>query len=124
MKSNKFWMILFGALLVVSGVATFLMIDMPQAVYAQIFIDGALVETINLSAVSETKDIVSHGEGRYVRIVAEPGRIAIVETNCYLQLCKRQGWRNSGVIPIVCLPNRVAIRFTSANLPDIDGVVG
>jgi len=127
MKSNKFWIILFGALILVSGLAVFLMSVpiVPYVSYAQIFKDGNLIETINLSALSETIEITLDSELRHNVIQAENGRIRISEANCFFKLCVRQGWRNTGIMPIVCLPNRVSVRLIgSASWDmDIDGVV-
>ena len=124
MKSNKFWIILFGVLIALSAVAIFF-ISTPQATYAQIFRDGVLVETIDLSALNETIDITL-GKGIYdiITIQAENGRIRISEADCFLSLCVRQGWRDTGIMPIICLPNRVTVRLISGAQMDIDGVVG
>ena len=122
MKSNKFWLILFGIIILGSIVAVFLM-TMPQAAYAQIFKDGELVETINLSAMAGPIEITLESESRTNVIKGLMGKITIAEANCLFQLCTRQGWRNSGVIPIVCLPNRVTVRLISGATTDIDGVV-
>jgi hypothetical protein len=99
---------------------------MPYASYAQIFKDGELVETINLSALSETIEITLESGDSYNVIQAETGRVRISEANCFHGLCVRQGWRYSGVIPIVCLPNRVSVRLIGGIDWDenIDGVVG
>ena len=128
MRSNKFWMILFGAVLIISIVAVLFM-SIPgthQESYAQIFKDGELVETIDLSALSETIEIILSSEHRYNIVQAEPGRVRILDASCSFRLCVRQGWLESGVIPIVCLPNRMSVRLVSAAGQDldIDGVVG
>jgi len=123
MKSNKFWLTLFGVLIVASAIAIFFM-SMPQMTYAQIFRDGELIETINLSTLTEAIDIALESEGRRNVIQAENGKIRISEANCFFELCTRKGWRNTGVMPIVCLPNRVSVRLTGGAQTDIDGVVG
>jgi len=128
LKSNKFWIILFSLILLVSVLVLLLMTlpIIPYVSYAQIFKDGELIETINLSALPETIEITLESGDRYNVIQAETGRIRISEANCFSGLCARQGWRYGGVIPIVCLPNRVSVRLIGSVSWDngIDGVVG
>ena len=124
MKSNKFWIILFGVLIALSALAIFFM-RAPEATHAQVFRNGVLIETIDLSALNETIDITL-GKGSYniIIIQAESGRIRISEADCFLGLCMRQGWRDTGIMPIICLPNRVTVRLIGGVQADVDGVVG
>jgi len=136
MKSNKFWIIIFGGLILISAVITMLLWNVPTS-YAKIYHDGKLIESVNLTAITEPFTIIiEHGDGSSVlsqenrppvinMIEAEYGRIRMLEANCPDGLCVRQGWMSSGLIPIVCLPNKVIIVLESAeNAHDIDAIVG
>jgi len=151
MKSNIFWVILFGGLVLVSAVIAVVLWNAPAS-YAKIYQNGKLTETVNLTAITEpftimidTKQEKTQGDGvisssaevksspvfiypeqgRVNMIEAEYGRIRMLGANCPDGLCVRQGWINSGLMPIVCLPNRVIIALESAdNAHKIDAVVG
>jgi len=136
MKSNKFWIILLGGLVLISAVITMLLWNIPTS-YAKIYHDGKLIESVNLAAITEPFTIIiEHGDGSSVleqmnrprvlnMIEAESGRIRMIEASCPDGLCVRQGWMSSGLIPIVCLPNKVIIVLESAeNAHDIDAIVG
>jgi len=49
------------------------------------------------------------------------GKIGVTEANCPDHYCMHRGFCNSGA-QIVCLPNKLVIRFVGA--PEIDMVVG
>jgi len=130
MKSNRFWVIVLGGLLVLSVVSAFLLARVPAG-YASIYKDGELIDTVNLLSVSQPLTIVVEGTAdlsgaEAVNIIeAEYGRIRMLEANCPDGSCVRLGWASGGVIPIVCLPNRVIITLSGSNNEhDIDAVVG
>jgi len=122
LKSNKFWVIVLGGLLVLSVVSAFLLARVPAG-YAHIYKDGELIDTVNLFLVSEPYTILIEGTGNIIE--ADRGRIRMLEANCPDESCVRLGWVSGGVVPIVCLPNRVIITLSGNNNEhDIDAVVG
>jgi len=145
MKSNKFWIILLSGLVLISAVITMLLWNVPTS-YAKIYHDGKLIESVNLAVITEPFIIIiEHGDGSSVlsqgdgspvieqmnrprvlnMIEAESGRVRMIEASCPDGLCVRQGWISGGIIPIVCLPNRVIIILESAeNVHDVDAIVG
>ena len=54
-------------------------------------------------------------------ITVKGGKIAVTEASCPDHYCMHRGFCDSG-LQIVCLPNKLEIRFTGKQ--DIDGVVG
>lgn len=85
---------------------------------ARITRDGALLEEIDLTRVEEPYTlVVEDGQGRNT-LQVERGRIRVLEADCPDQVCVRQGWISDQTVPIVCLPHRLVIQFTSAGEPD------
>ena len=143
LKSNKFWILILGGIVAVSAFVTTLLWNVP-ADYAKIYHDNRLTETVNLFAVTEpifisieTQETFHSSQGEMknsrppvfdgvINIIAiEHGRVRMFMADCPDGLCVRQGWIDSGMIPIVCLPNRVVIILESAeNEQNIDAVVG
>ncbi len=63
-----------------------------------------------LGTFSLTKDkIINIDKGIVVEI--KNGKVRMKESTCKNKYCIKQGWSNS--VPIVCLPNKVLIKFNS-----------
>jgi hypothetical protein len=123
LKTNKFWIILLCAMLIVSA-AVALALRRAPANFACIYQDGALLEKVDLSAVTEPYTITIECEGGANVIAVENGRICVSGATCSDGSCVRQGWLSGGVTPIVCLPHRLVIELENAKTPDLDAVVG
>ena len=79
-------------------------------------------ETMEMVELSQDRTIVIEGQYRNV-IEIKDGAIAVAESDCPGQDCVHSGSiRNQGRI-LVCLPNGLEIRITSAE-EDVDFVVG
>ena len=103
MKSKYLALILAAAALI----ALILLLWQPgQAAKAEIWKDGALVQTVDLRTLTGPVEIPV-GEGNVVLV--EPGRVRMLEANCPDQLCVHMGWTDSAAKPIVCLPNGVTV---------------
>jgi len=122
MKSNKFWIAVLSLVLLISATAAILLMQTPANI-ANVYSDGTLVETIDLSAISETYSFTIGAEN-FNTVEAEPGRIRISDASCPDGSCIRQGWISGGTIPIVCLPHRLVIALENREGPDVDAVVG
>jgi len=92
---------------------------------AKIYLDGQLIESINLSIIREPYIIETQlGEG-VNSIEVEQGRIRMATANCFDGSCLRQGWNSGNRTPIVCLPNRLVITVESGiDTNAIDAIVG
>lgn len=92
---------------------------------AEIKVGAAVVERIDLSAVTEpyTKTVYT-GNDDYNVIEVREGMIRVVEANCPEQVDVRQGWISSPYESIVCLPHRLVITILPAEPQrrDVDGV--
>lgn len=123
MKSTKFWVILLGAVLAVSLAASLLVFRGRGGACACIYQNGQLMRTVDLSQVSEPFTFTVEGPAGTNTVQVEPGRIRVSAADCPDQVCVHQGWISTGVVPIVCLPNRLVIQIEDSP-PDsnLDGV--
>ena len=92
---------------------------------AYIYQDGALLETIDLAAVTESYTFrVDTAEGGFNEIAVAPGSIRMTEADCPDRLCVNMGDAASTMLPIVCLPNGLVIEIKkSASAGEADTAV-
>jgi len=116
---TKFWLIIFGVVLVVCAVASFFLFrPKEQVTYAEIYSDNQLVKTVDLRE-SQTFTIESELGSNVITITT--GKLSVLTASCPDKLCVHQGFCKNGA-DIVCLPNRLVIRFVDK--AGIDGAVG
>ena len=116
---TKFWIVLIAAVLVICvGLSLWLLWPGEDAAYAEVWSDGKLLYTLALSVDQEVT--VQTDRGTNV-ITVKDGKIAVTEADCPDHYCMDRGFCAGGS-QIVCLPNRLVIRFVSQQ--EMDGVVG
>ena len=120
LKTRTWILILAGVFLLLAGIALWQHSGTKKAARAEIWVDGELRESVDLTV--ERTFLVESGRG-WNRVAVKDGKISVLEASCPDGDCVRCGAKNSGA-PIVCLPNRLSIRFTEADDGDgVDGVV-
>lgn len=94
--------------------------DDGRALYADLYQNGELLQTIRLDTVTgEYTFEVSGEDGATNTVCVRPDSIAIVSASCPDQICVHQGFISSSLLPITCLPNRLVIRVRKeASVPD------
>ncbi len=116
---TKTWLLLLGLLLVLSaGLSIPMLMPGEAAAYAEIYSDGQLLHTVDLSV--DRTITVSNGKGHNV-VTVRDGKIGVTEANCPDHYCMDRGLCSSGA-QIVCLPNRLVISFLGD--VSVDSVVG
>ncbi len=113
------WAILFICLILVLLLLSFFWILYPsdaaskgQAVVAQIYQNGTLLETIDLSRVTAPYELTVTGENSRQNIISvRPGSIGMLHADCPDKLCVKQGFYSTPSLPITCLPNKVVIEL-------------
>lgn len=120
MLKTKTWIILFAAVLLICTAATAVLWQQnPQTTVVEILRDGELLETIDLSQVTEPyRFVVEDPSGGSNTVLVEPGRICILEADCPDQVCVHRGWLTDSAAPIVCLPHHLVIRAAAPAGPD------
>ena len=119
MKTRS-WTILLGILFVLSLIGSFLVLrPRPEAAQAQISSGGKVVKTVN---VHENQQFTITSETGGINVITvEDGKIAVTEATCPDHYCMARGFCAAGP-GIVCLPNRLVIRFVEET--DVDAAVG
>ena len=118
MKS-KYWIALLSCVLVLCiAVSLFLLLPGEESQWAEIWSDGKLIKTVHL-LVDDTFTVESAYGANIVTV--KDGKIAVMEATCPDHYCMQRGFCSSGA-QIVCLPNRLVIKF--AGEQTIDGASG
>ena len=117
---TKYWIALLAGVLAVSlGLSFLVLLPRGEAVSAEIYSGGELIRTVSLSADQEFT--VETPQGGRNTVTVKDGKIAVTDADCPDHYCMDRGFRNSGP-GIVCLPNRLVIRFVEET--GVDAAVG
>lgn len=120
---TRHWIMLFiitAAICIISAAALYF--SGTEASVAEIYRDGELIKTVNLSEIKDTREIVVRSADNKNEniILAEHGRISIKSATCPDKLCVKQGWITNSAAPIVCLPNHVIVKIKAGKNNVID----
>ena len=92
-----------------------------QALYADLYQNGELLQTIRLDTVTaEYTFEVSGNAGATNTVCVRPGSIAIVSASCPDQICVHHSWISRNKETIVCLPDKVVITIENGEDSGID----
>lgn len=117
---TKTWILLFAVILLIcGGLSLFLLMPKEAATHAEIASQGSVIKTVDLRIDQEFEVTTPSGGCNVVTV--KDGKIAVTEASCPDHYCMQRGYCNSGT-QIVCLPNRLVIRFLGEQT--IDAVVG
>ena len=83
---------------------------------------GALIQTIRLTGLTETKTVAIDGD-YHLEIQVDSGGVCVVHSDCPGQDCVHTGAISRAGQSIVCLPAQVVISLESAS-SDVDAVLG
>ena len=112
---TKYWILGFVVLAVVCVLASLPLLTGEDAAQAEIYSDGKLVKTVALSVDQEFTV-----EGKNT-VTVRDGKIAVTDADCPDHYCMDRGFCSGGV-QIVCLPNKLVIKFVGSTA--VDGVAG
>ena len=114
------WAGILVVLLIVCGVfGVIFMAPGEQALWAEIVSDGEVVKTVDLRVDQEFT--VETKNGGYNVVTVKDGKIAVTEASCPDHYCRDRGFCSGGV-DIVCLPNKMVIRFLGEQ--EVDAALG
>lgn len=88
---------------------------------ALIYKNGKITNRIELFNITDDYEIIITGDsGESNTILVRNGEIGITSASCPDHVCINTGFIGNGIVPIVCLPNKLEIRVQE-NVPnDID----
>lgn len=112
---NRIWIIVFSvAALICFGVWLFISnVSSPTSVVG-IYKDGSIIDKIDLNSVTNEYEITLSGEYGDNIILVSNGHIKMKSADCPDELCVEHGELKNSYSPIVCLPNKVVIKFENS----------
>ena len=117
---TRTWILIFAVILVVSLAASFYLLSPGDAsTQAEITRQGKVIKTVDLRI--DQSFTIENDHGGFNVITVLGGKIAVTEASCPDHYCMMRGFCDSGT-EIVCLPNKISIRFTGEQ--EIDAIVG
>ena len=117
---TRTWILIFAVILVVClGASFYLLTPGDASTQAEITRQGKVIKTVDLR-INQTFTVESENGG-YNVITVQDGKIAVTEATCPDHYCMMRGFCDSGT-EIVCLPNKISIRFVGQQ--EIDAIVG
>ena len=102
--------------IVCAGAFIALKLFAPEGSVARISVDGELLQTVDLSRVTEAYDMDIDTAYGHNTVHVEPGAISITEADCPDHVCVRRGAISGGGIPIICMPHRLIIEIEGGGL--------
>ena len=111
---TKYWIFLLAGLLVVCLALSLPLLSGESSRFAEISSDGKPIKTVDLLA---DQQFTVESAGGYNVVTVKDGKIAVTEASCPDHYCMDRGYCNGGA-QIVCLPNRLIIRFTGGQTVD------
>ena len=115
---TKTWIILIAILLVLSIGAALLLYNNKEAAAVQVWSEGKLLYTLPLDL--DTTVTVQTKAGTNT-VTVKDGKVAVTDADCPDQYCMKRGFCSGGA-QIVCLPNRLVIRFVGQQ--EVDAAAG
>ena len=121
---NRTWALLFAGL-IAALLLVWKLLPGGSGSEVEIIQDGTLVQTIQLphTGAPETIEISGPAGGNTIEL-SEDG-VRVVSAACPDQVCVEHGYLREDTGPIVCLPNRLVIRFAGEmKQTGVDAVAG
>lgn len=121
LKLNKYDIIITIIILIVSIISLIFVLNKnsDDDKIAKVFFHDKLIHTFDLSKL-ELQKFETNATNGLVKIEAKDGKVRVVSETSRRNLCSIQGWSNSTINPIVCLPNNLYIKIESKESDDVD----
>ena len=117
---TRYWVALLAAIMLVcAGFSIPLLIPDEDAAWAEIISDGQVMQVVDLNTDREIH--ITTDDGGKNTVTVRDGTIGVTAANCPDHYCMDRGMCSSGV-QIVCLPNKLIIRFLGEQT--VDSVAG
>ena len=110
-KAPILLLILVGAVFLGSLVLVLLGLRKPEQRRVEIVQNGQILRTIDLTHAKNEDIRIEAPDGSYNIVRIRDGEIWVEEAGCPDQTCVKMGKLRTESLPIVCLPNKLVIRF-------------
>ena len=115
-KGLKTAYVVFAVIAVFSLAGTLMIFGSPVSQTVEIISGGEVLYTFDLSHTSD-REIRIDCPDSYNTVEITDGKIHVSEAGCPDKTCVHMGFLQGGA-PIVCLPNRLVIRYVQGGGPD------
>lgn len=117
MKSNRFWLLLIGATVLLSlGAMLIIALLQEEGDRVLIYQDGELIHTLPLDQDQSLR--IEGAHGLYNMVTIKDGEVLVSEASCPDQVCVRHGPTHDTADPIVCLPNKLVVQVIRGDEAD------
>lgn len=89
---------------------------------ARVYLHNKHVYTFNLNNNDQSFYEIEATNGLVI-IESKDGKIRVIEENSNNNVCSNQGWTNSTLTPIICLPNDLFIVIETGEEKEVDVIV-
>ena len=110
MKNKKIWIAAALAVILISGAVSAFMLFRKHGKTVEIISDGKTIYTLDLS-LEDDREITVEYKNRINVITIKDGDIWMSEAECPDHTCIKTGHLSQSGVPIVCLPNKLMIRY-------------
>ncbi len=117
MKNGRLIAVFAAIIVVCAAVTVILFTHRSDSCRAGVYLDGRLVEVIDLSRTRDGCTLEVEGPIGVTVLTVENGEIFVSRADCPDQICVNHGPLGSGP-PIVCLPNRLTVRWLEDEVAD------
>ena len=90
---------------------------LPAGNTADVYIDGKLVQTIDMTVDDAYEFSTDRGSNT---VVVESGKIRVSDADCPDKVCVNMGWKSRRGETITCLPHKLVIEIQGGGERDID----
>ncbi len=119
---NRSWILVF--VLFAALCAAFVLFCPRSGEEVGVFQNGELLYTVEIASVKESYELSVRYEAGESVIHVGPDGIWVVSADCPNGDCVRHGPLKKNGLPIVCLPERIVIRYLRGNEGEVDAVSG
>lgn len=114
MKSKKIWIAVCIVIFLVGIIGSLWLIFRPHGQTVQIIQDGTVLYTIDLEKAENQIIEVEYQDSKNV-IRIKDHQICVIDAECPDYTCVKMGELKSSAAPIVCLPNKLVVKFAETD---------
>lgn len=120
MKKTTILLVIALLIFINSLIFCWLVLRPAGATEVEIVQDGTVLYRFDLAEIQNQTITVTYN-GRSNTIQIQDSKICVTEAECPDHTCVHMGWLQSKAMPIICLPNRLVIRYAEGN--DVDAAL-